>query len=651
LIFPERDSRVAGQVSDPPAEYRADIDGLRGVAILSVLAFHAFPQVVRGGFVGVDVFFVISGYLISSIIFRGLSQDRFTLRGFYARRIRRLFPALIVVLAVCLGVGWFSLLANEYTQLGKHIAGGAGFSSNLVLWNESGYFDRAAELKPLLHLWSLGVEEQFYIVWPLLLVLAWKRGISLLALTLSVLAVSFVFSITASRANLVAAFYSPIPRFWEILLGGALAVRSIHYAAPREGQGTAARNVTAVAGVLLIAAAVFGVSRTRAFPGWWALLPTIGAFLIIAAGPGAWLNRRILSHRLAVLLGLISYPLYLWHWPLLSFANIFEPTAPSGAVRVAAALASVLLAWLTYTLVERPVRNRWSGKLAGVLLVLMLAIGALGAYTFTRNGFETRFPEAIRPYANYQFDPGEGARPQRCWLEAQKPFTAYSSECVDETPGKAAARPLILVWGDSYAARLYVGMRQVYGDRYRLAQFTRDSCPPVGAFFEGTCADGNAFILGKIQELKPDIVVLFGIWDSYSPEWTRDTPFTTALVQTVGALKDLRVPRIIVVGPAPKWTKFLPELVYKAAARDPRHRVPLRMSAGLDPVFVQADALLKSLLARQSITYVSLRDVFCNTDGCLTHVGQGPGNIVSADYGHLTTPGGVYVARRLLPGE
>ncbi len=646
------DADVRGRhVSESPDDYRADIDGLRGIAILSVVAFHAFPKQVRGGFVGVDVFFVISGYLISSIIVRSLSQDRFTLTGFYARRIRRLFPALIVVLAACLAVGWVSLLANEYKQLGKHIAGGAGFSSNLVLWNESGYFDRAAEVKPLLHLWSLGVEEQFYIVWPLLLFLAWKRRISLLALTLSVLAVSFWLSIRTSHTDLVAAFYSPIPRFWEILLGGALACGSIHYSSPRETQRLDARNVKAFAGALLIVAAVFGVSQTRAFPGWWALLPTIGAFLIISAGPDAWINRRILSHRFVVLLGLISYPLYLWHWPLLSFANIFAVTVPSDGVRVAIALSSVLLAWLTHTLVERPVRNRWSGKVAGLLIFLMLAIGSLGAYTFTRDGFGSRFPESIRPYANYQFNPGEGARPLRCWLDSKQPFTAYAAECVDARPGKAAAGPLIFVWGDSYAARLYVGIRRVYGDRYRLAQFTRDSCPAVGALFPGPCAEGNAFVLRTIREIKPDIVVLFGSWDSYSPEWTADTPFTKALSQTVASLKDLGVPTIIVVGPAPKWRKSLPELLYKAAARDPRHRVPIRMSFGLDPAFVQADSLLRTVFAGQSVTYVSLSDVLCNADGCLTHVGEGPDTIITGDYGHLTTPGAVYVAQRLLPGE
>jgi SGNH domain (fused to AT3 domains) len=400
---------------------------------------------------------------------------------------------------------------------------------------------------------------------------------------------------------------------------------------------------------LLIAAAVFGLSRASEFPGWWALLPTIGAFLVISAGPDGWLNRNVLSHRFVVLLGVISYPWYLWHWPLLSFAYIYGSTAPSGALRVAAVLLSALLAWLTYTFIERPVRNRGSGKQVGLLVVLMLAIGSLGAYAFERNGFEARFPQSIRPYANYQYDAGAAARPRLCWLTADQPFTEYSSECVDGIPKNTAAKTLMLIWGDSHAVRLYAGMRQVYSDRYRLAQFTRDSCPPVLEFFQGQCSQGNAFVLKKIQETRPGVVVLFAAWNSYSNDWARESDFTKALFQTISALKRIGVPTIILVGPAPKWTKDLPKLVYESAARDPRHRVPPRLKFGLDPAFAQVDSSLKALLAGWSTNYVSLRDVLCNGDGCLTHVGEGPDNIITWDYGHFTTSGAAYVARRLLP--
>lgn len=209
-------------------EYRSDIDGLRAVAILSVVGFHAFPFWVKGGFVGVDIFFVISGFLISTIIFGNLERNTFSFIEFYSRRIKRIFPALLVVLIACFAFGWFALLADDYKQLGKHMAAGAGFASNIVLWNESGYFDKAAETKPLLHLWSLGIEEQFYIVWPLLLWFAWKSRFNLLAMTFSVVAVSFVLNVRGIRTDAVAAFYSPQTRFWELLVGSVLAWLTLH---------------------------------------------------------------------------------------------------------------------------------------------------------------------------------------------------------------------------------------------------------------------------------------------------------------------------------------------------------------------------------------------------------------------------------------
>lgn len=180
-------------------KYRPDIDGLRAIAILSVIGFHAFPFLVQGGFIGVDIFFVISGFLISTIIFGSLERGNFSFVEFYIRRINRIFPALLLVLITCFAFGWFVLLSDEYKQLGKHIAGGAGFISNFIFWNESGYFDNVAEAKPLLHLWSLGVEEQFYIIWPLLLWLAWKRHLNLLSIAIIVAVISFALNIYEIR--------------------------------------------------------------------------------------------------------------------------------------------------------------------------------------------------------------------------------------------------------------------------------------------------------------------------------------------------------------------------------------------------------------------------------------------------------------------
>ena len=354
-------------------KYRPDIDGLRAVAVGCVVCFHAFPNLLKGGFIGVDVFFVISGFLISTIIFQGLEDERFSYVDFYSRRIRRIFPALAAVSAATLLLGWYVLLPDEFQMLGKHVAGGAGFVSNLVLWGESGYFDAAAESKPLLHLWSLGIEEQFYLAWPLVLGLIWKRKRGFFAVTLLVAAISFAINIATIHNSPVAAFYSPLSRFWELMIGGALAYIVMHRPAMLRGY-TDARST---GGILLIAFAAVQLNAESAFPGFWALLPTCGAFLAISAGPDAWLNRHVLASKPMVWVGLISYPLYLWHWPILVFYRIASGRLLTPADRVGAVVVACGLAFLTYRLLERPLR-RAPGRTAPILAGAMACIGVLG---------------------------------------------------------------------------------------------------------------------------------------------------------------------------------------------------------------------------------------------------------------------------------
>ena len=267
----------------PHPKYRPDIDGLRAVAILSVVGFHAFPANLVGGFIGVDIFFVISGFLISTIIFSNVEGRSFSLIEFYGRRIRRICPTLVLVMLTCLLAGWFALLAEEYMQLGKHVAGASLFVSNFILWGESGYFDVAAETKPMLHLWSLAIEEQFYIVWPLLTLIAWRMTRRFLLIALVIAVASFAAGINLIATDRTAAFYSPASRFWELMACSVLAYLSLH----RPRLTAQSPNAQSLVGFAAIAAGLVLVSKSEAFPGWWALLPTLGAFLIIAAGPRA----------------------------------------------------------------------------------------------------------------------------------------------------------------------------------------------------------------------------------------------------------------------------------------------------------------------------------------------------------------------------
>ncbi|RNF30691.1 lipoprotein [Massilia aurea] len=447
--------------------YRPDIDGLRAVAVLAVVLFHAFPTWLRGGFIGVDVFFVISGFLISSILLRELRQDAFSFAGFYARRVRRIFPALVVVLAACLAFGWLALFPDEYAQLGKHVVGGAGFAANFFYWAQIGYFDTAAETKPLLHLWSLGIEEQFYILWPVVLLLAWKRRMNLLLVAAALGVVSFLVNVVGVIHHPSATFYSPASRAWEMLLGAGLACVHARAAAglpllPARG---AARRLPRLSpdqlawtGVVLLGAGLASITRDHRFPGWPALLPAVGALLIIAAGPRAWFNRMVLSNRLMVWVGLISYPLYLWHWPLLAFAQIIESGTPAPTIRAGVVALAFMLAWLTWRVVELPLRAAREKTVIAVLCGLMLACAATGGYLWFRQGLPER--EVVQDnLANQQalvvFE--DKAKAAAC--KARYGFESMYDYCIMSDP---ARDPTVVLLGDSHAYHLVYGLMKYY---------------------------------------------------------------------------------------------------------------------------------------------------------------------------------------------
>lgn len=367
-------------LSHQDLSYRKDIDGLRAVAIILVLLFHYFPELTHAGFVGVDIFFVISGYLISGIIYSQVAAKRFSIIDFYSRRIRRIFPALITVLLACLGAGWFILLSDEYMHLGKHTLSSAFFVSNIVLMTEAGYFDIASDLKPLLHLWSLGIEEQFYIIWPLIIMFFW-RAKAFLPLVLILTCISFVLNISLIANHPSETFYLLFTRFWELSLGGLLAYAMIR------GKCTFSEpinNLTSFCAFLLLAIGLFFIQKKGAYPGWWALCPVAFALMIIASGENAVLNKYLLSNKLFVGVGLISYPLYLWHWPLISITKMVTHTEPSYILRVGLLVLAVVLAVITYLVVEQPIRKRKKGQDVIWLICAMLVTIAIGMFAYLK---------------------------------------------------------------------------------------------------------------------------------------------------------------------------------------------------------------------------------------------------------------------------
>ena len=388
-------------------EYRPDIDGLRAVAVVLVVLFHATGDLLPGGFIGVDVFFVISGYLITSIILREIHTGTFTLRRFYARRCRRILPALVVVLAATYAIARASLTPLDFSFVSKHVLGGATFTSNILLWRENGYFDIAAIRKPLLHLWSLGVEEQFYLVWPPLAMLAVVRRWRPLWLSAFLLVGSLALAIGVPPAQADAAFYLLPARMWELLVGAVLV--QMEWRSEPAGSWRPAsagpiasaaascvwRELRSVIGVLLIFAVCFfdpGYGRARIA---WLVAPVAGAALVISAR-GAWINRRLLGLRVVVWIGLISYPLYLWHWPLLSIVTLVagQATMPQlnllkgGAVALAFGLAA--LTWWWVELPARrlaavtPARPRRNEQVLVFSACVLIAMGTVGWRTWDR---------------------------------------------------------------------------------------------------------------------------------------------------------------------------------------------------------------------------------------------------------------------------
>jgi peptidoglycan/LPS O-acetylase OafA/YrhL len=376
--------------------YREDIDGIRALAILAVLGFHAFPKVISGGFIGVDVFFVISGYLITGIIMRNLSNQTFSFSDFYFRRLKRIFPSVIVVMMTSLLLGWILLFEKELSQLGRHARYGVSFMSNFLLWKESGYFDTSSELKPFLHLWSLCVEEQFYIIWPLILFIVVKFKINFFKIIFLIIGVSFILNLTNITKDPIGTFYLPATRFWEILTGGLL----YQYSYKDFFQNKLIQSFVSFLGLMIVCACSFYLTKANVYPSWLAIIPVLGSSLMIVAGSESWPNKAIFSKKIFRWFGHISFPLYLWHWPLFAFARIVYGPDLSVFLSFILIVVSILLSWITFRFIENPIRlgtiifDKY--KLL-ISIILMFGIGLSGLL------FEKKFLKARSTKNNEKF--------------------------------------------------------------------------------------------------------------------------------------------------------------------------------------------------------------------------------------------------------
>lgn len=452
------------------AAYRADIDGLRAVAMLSVLAFHAYPGRLGGGFSGVDVFFVISGFLIGRDICSRLDGGTFSLRDFYVRRSRRIFPALATVLVCCATFGWMVLLPDEQKQLFSHVSASALFFQNFWLLSESGYFDSGAAFKPLRHLWSLSIEEQFYLVCPLGLMVLRNRRLRLLAVALVTL-VSFAANLHLAASDPAATYYLPQTRAWQLLAGVLLALMPSPPGIGRLKEGVA------WAGLLVLCWGFWRLGDVAGYPGGWGLLPVLGTAGLIAAGPDTGMARHLLSMRWLVYLGRISYPLYLWHWPLLAFLRVVYSDNPGTMIKTSALVLAFGLAAATHHAVEMPMRRARRPRMQALGLTVTLAMVAAGAWVLNTQAGQTLRPARIlilnraliRDVSLIHNQPRHNGCDDR-WRNATSGH-GYCQQSPDTPPSAA-------VLGDSHAQHVFNGISRLDKTRGWLL-LGNSSCPPL----------------------------------------------------------------------------------------------------------------------------------------------------------------------------
>lgn len=449
--------------------YREDIDALRGLAVLSVVIYHAFPDILPGGFIGVDVFFVISGYLITSIMLLSINRGDFSLKQFYARRIRRLFPALITVLIFVLGIGWLVLLPEEYQQLGAHVARSVIFLLNFELINEVGYFDVESHYKPLVHLWTLSVEEQYYLLWPLIILLFLKINKHPVYLLGLLFITSLVANLYFAQGYTQETYYHTLTRFWQLAAGSLLAVWLINHQCKQSFFGG---KLTMVGGVVLISTSAVLINSKMTYPGYLAILPVVGAAMVIIS------NSRLKQYAGLVKLGLISYPLYLWHWVFISFLYIYLGRKPDTLVLILAVSLSLVFAYLTYKYIEQ---LRYQRRVTPYLITTLIVIGFIGLYVEHKKGLPDRpsMERFIKAIEQFKRTP---AKDDLCVdytngvLEEQQTFDYCNATSLEKNK-------LIAIIGDSHAHVLFSGvssLANLYG--YGSILMANSSCPTLQGF-------------------------------------------------------------------------------------------------------------------------------------------------------------------------
>lgn len=628
--------REERSVFNQSLRYRADIDGLRAIAVLSVLAYHLKVGAFRGGFVGVDVFFVISGYLISGIILKDISCGKFSIGSFYERRVRRIFPALIAMLLGTSLLAYLYFLPAELMGFSKSLLAALFSVSNFYFWKQSGYFSAPVETKPLIHTWSLAVEEQFYVFLPIFLALAHRyfpRKIRFSVILIAVL--SFVVSAVGAFRDPTATFYLAHTRAWELMLGVLISLE-VFPAISRP----LLRNLVAAAGIGLICLSVFAYSSATPFPGMAALVPCLGAAMIIAAGrSGASLVGRVLSLKPLAFIGLISYSLYLWHWPIIVFQGMESSLVSGVSVRMAKLITivvSIAVATLSWKFVESPFRagqmRMPRAALFKVAAVAAAAVAAAGITTIVSNGFPSRYSSNAIQVASYlDYDSSKYFRDGTCFISSEYKYSDFNfSQCLREDPRKRN----YLLFGDSHAAHLWYGLSTNL-DGVNLLQATASGCKPTldqPMLTAATCKQLMSYVYKDyLPNHHVDRLLIAARWQNED---------VLPLSRSLDWLKARGI-SVVLFGPMIQYDMALPRLLAFSMRGNDRtipdeHRVNQH---GLD------DAI-SELAEKKGVEYVSFYRSLCGPRSCQEFAVNGVP--LQFDYGHLTKEGSLLVAQKLI---
>lgn len=649
-------------------DYRPDIDGLRAVAVLSVIFYHAGFKLFSGGYVGVDVFFVISGYLITKIILTEIRENNFTLTKFYERRIRRIYPAAFAVMAFVLLISAIIYSASDYINITKSIVSTTFFFSNILFWTESGYFETPSTLKPLLHTWSLSVEEQFYILFPLLLIIFSSLTKFRLRSSIAVIAlISFAANIFFTFHYESVAFYFMPLRAWEMLAGSMLVMVDIPQSAK-----AAHRNILSLAGITLILASVLMFDEETFFPGFAALIPVAGSAIIIYSGmSGRSFIGNILSLKPVVFIGKISYSLYLWHWPLLVIGKYYI---------IRQLILFDIIIWLTITFaistlswkfIENPFRKKSFMETSRVFILAtcaMLLTLLVSGTIYANNGFPQRVPPPITSIRN----DAEMNKWGNCLVVREVEIPQDLSLC---HIGAESQEPTFLLWGDSHARALAPAINKSATDagiNGYISSIT--SCPPLLGIdrkdqYIGVCSKYNDMVLAYI-EARPelDTIILTARWalsangTRYKIEegasitqvdlWSKQESANTALFQlglqrTISKLRELNRNIVIVTG-VPEVGYDVPSayVIASQTGRDINSIIAPTMSEYQERNGVVLSTVNSIVSNNENVWVVNITDAMCDIEKCNVIAEE---HLLYRDDDHLSTFGAYYISHLFAP--